>query len=534
MGVVPTGSGVALAAGSSGVGPAVFGPQASGIKDLTRAVQITRDDPVPTRTFSGPYMLADPDNPKIIVAATAELRSRVCYLARSVDAGVTWHVLSALPALNAYPFCSQVNGGVTEAPLAWGRNHTLYYALAGYDVQDGGAARAGNASVLLARSSDLGDSWSTTIVDNTRGRTGAAITFDGPVASVAVDTAGSQDVVYVGFRQSHPKVKSSDSNSMVAASSDGGRTFSPAVNLNQFDHLRFPGTDGKSYPSVMTTPIVSAAANGTVVAFSGTFLTSSAPKSAGRPDLPMVVARSTDHGRTFTVSATGPPGHAIRGPGVAWSSQGGSQGTFLAVYQQQLDVAQGSSDIVFQRSTDGARTWSSPVRLNDDNPAAQYTHYLPQIDVAPNGRVDVVWYDFRLAHGFSPDVYYTYSTDGGATWAANRRVTDRSIDLNFGVSANSDVRQPPGVASANQVAVFGWADTRQANPATQTQDVYGDVAQFAPLPAPGTSVVVYLAAIFGGIVAAGLIFLVIVLSRRRRQDVPPPPTIQARQPVDAV
>ncbi len=107
---------------------------------------------------------------------------------------------------------------------------------------------------------------------------------------------------------------------------------------------------------------------------------------------------------------------------------------------------------------------------------------------------------------------YSYSSDGGVTWAHNVQVTDQPVNFGLGGSFNSDLRQPPGVASANQYAAFGWADSRLGNPTTQTQDDFGDVAQFAPLPASST-VLPVLAAVFGGLVAAGIVLLV----RSRRE-----------------
>jgi hypothetical protein len=82
--------------------------------------------------------------------------------------------------------------------------------------------------------------------------------------------------------------------------------------------------------------------------------------------------------------------------------------------------------------------------------------------VAPNGRLDAIWWDFRNDPGlFANDVYYSWSTDNGATWSPNERVTDRLIRRRLGVWSNGfDQRQPPGVASSDALAVFVWDDTR--------------------------------------------------------------------------
>ncbi|HEX2063063.1 MAG TPA: hypothetical protein VHE80_01440, partial [Acidimicrobiales bacterium] len=141
--------------------------------------------------------------------------------------------------------------------------------------------------------------------------------------------------------------------------------------------------------------------------------------------------------------------------------------------------------------------------------------FYPQLDVAPNGRVDVVWQDNRERTNYLVNVRYTYSTDGGRTWAPNRAVTDRPINFNLGISFNSDLRQPPGVASANEYAAIAWADPRFADPTTQTQDNFATVAQFSSLPSDEDRTWPTIAAVLGGLVLAGIILLGIQLVRRQ-------------------
>ncbi|MGH9121614.1 MAG: sialidase family protein, partial [Acidimicrobiales bacterium] len=370
----------ALASADSGVPPATFGAQGLKVSRLTAAEQMTKDDPVPGRAFSSPVMLADPDNPRVIVAAIAELRTRVCYLARSTNAGKSWHILPALPAPPSYPYCTNTFGGAPQAELAWGRDHTLYYALSGFDNADGGENRVSNYSVLLARSTDLGNTWTTSLVTNNRGKTGANVTFDAPVLSVAVDTSGLQDTVYVGFQEGHPgATPAPPSASMVATSTDGGKTFSPPVNINQFANTTVV-VNGTAYPVQMRAPFLAVSSSGTVVAVSGPNSVSTNP-IPGSPNEPMMTARSTDQGKTWTVEVLSPPTQFIRGPviqaGLGWTPEGGPLGTFVTAYQAAPNRAAGESDIDAQYSSDGGVTWSAPVRINDDNQAQEYLSFLP-------------------------------------------------------------------------------------------------------------------------------------------------------------
>lgn len=533
LGAGPATASAADVSGASVTTPATFKAQGTPVKRVTSAVRMTRD-PAPARAFSGPTsMLVDPANPRIIVAATAELRTRVCYLTRSEDAGRTWRILPAVPALGSYPYCTSGQAGTAQASLAWGRDSTLYYALEGYGSTAGSSGMGAgkeHVSIQVARSTDLGDTWNATLVDANRAKSGPDAPSDSGVTGLAVDTSGAKDVVYVGFQQSFPGAPKTsplqDGTLDVATSTDGGVSFGPPVNLNRFNHVT-QTIGGVAYPLLMHdffgSPFLTVH-DGVLLAVSGTGTPSSVkipgPKGVFFP-MPQLVARSTDQGRTWSVQALSPPIYTGTGSqtGLGWTPLGGPQGTFVAVYAAtpQTSSTSGYANMVLQRSTDNGLTWSDPVVLNDDNPALRFTSFYPQLSVAPNGRVDVVFEDSRNQVDYHFGLYYTYSTDGGLTWAHNVAVSDQPINFGLGISFNSDIRQPPGVASTNQYAVFGWADTRLGNATNQNQDDFSSLAQFAPLPPPGSVVLPILASIFGGLAAAGLI-LIIVLGARRSRD----------------
>jgi hypothetical protein len=524
-------------------GPAIFGPQGVSIKAITKPVRMTKNDPFPSRAFTAPsFMLADPSNPSIILATTADLRTRVCYLMRSTNAGASWEILPALPSPGSYPDCTGPTAGVPLQNMAFGRNDALYYAMDGYDQADGGDSRHGNYSVLLSKSSNLGNSWTTTLVDNNRGKTGAAVTNDGPVTGLAVDTSGSADVVYVGFSQNFPNAPKSapqKNYDLVAVSTNGGASFGPPVNLNSFAHLSMT-VGGKSYPIVMSgfgAPYL-VVHGGTVLAFAEATSVGK-EKIPGSGGVPMVMARSTNQGRTWTLSTISPDYVYPTGDqvGVGWTPLGGSDGTFLVAYAATPNEAAYAAPVIeFQRSTDLGRTWTSPVILDNDNLSQQYSSFFPQMGVAPDGRVDVIWWDNRRSKGYGFDIYYTYSTDGGRTWAPNIRISQQPSDFAKGISFGSDVRQPPGVASTNYYAAMGWTSTNSGNSLTETQDDIGAVAQFAPLPPASSDLLPILAAVFGGLLLAGLLLLGAVFLRRRSGGgtLPPPPPVKVKDPAGTV
>ena len=80
---------------------------------------------------------------------------------------------------------------------------------------------------------------------------------------------------------------------------------------------------------------------------------------------------------------------------------------------------------------------------------------------------------------------------------------------------NSDVYQPPGVASTNSYAAIAWADGRLGDDETRTQDNFGVVAQFSPLPVEEANTGwKTLVAVLGGLVLAGIVLLAIQALRR--------------------
>src|SRR5438876_810049 len=84
-----------------------------------------------------------------------------------------------------------------------------------------------------------------------------------------------------------------------------------------------------------------------------------------------------------------------------------------------------TTDVMFARSTDGGQTFSAPRRINDDPVNPNKWHWFGTLSVAPNGRIDSVWYDTRnAANNTDSQLFYSWSTDGGLTWAANVAISN--------------------------------------------------------------------------------------------------------------
>ncbi|MDQ4097028.1 MAG: glycoside hydrolase [Actinomycetota bacterium] len=521
------------------------GPMAGAITDptLTQSKRATIEDLDPSRLYSSPDLAVDPRNPRIVVASFADLRSRHCGLLRSTDAGMTWKRLDAAPSTPGYPFCLIPDDSNIQAHVAFGRTGTLYYALSGWNTQDGGSA-AGTVSVLLGRSDDLGDSWQPVLVDDARGKQEAEREGVRPLTDLVVDRAsGKEDVVYVTWVKQFPGATGANAKpiqAMVGVSRDGGKTFAPPIRLSEgaftpevLSRARTSaGSPGVATDGYIPTnfggdrPTVTVDANGTAYAAWFSVTTSNVNP---RPAPGHFLSTSTDQGRTWAAAQIA-PFDTTNGRGrlkMAWTPKGGSQGSLnLAVEGNRFPDTMDYAEVFRRRSTDGGKTWTDREPLSSDQPGNGRGKYHPNVAVAPNGRVDVVWWDTRDDPGIrGNDVYYVFSDDGGATWSKNFRITDRTVDRRIGVWVfNFDMSTVPSVASADSYALFGWDDTREtppelilqgsAAPGFGIQDIFTAAAQHAPVGASSSDTAAVIVAASLGLVAGCLILVAILVGRR--------------------
>src|SRR5437762_2922744 len=110
---------------------------------------------------------------------------------------------------------------------------------------------------------------------------------------------------------------------------------------------------------------------------------------------------------------------------LAIDRSGGSTNNNIYMLASVVPPGRSTTDVMFVRSTDGGLTFSAPRRINDDPVNPSKWHWFGTLSVAPNGRLDSVWYDTRnAANNTDSQLFYSFSTDGGVTWAANVAVSD--------------------------------------------------------------------------------------------------------------
>lgn len=462
-----------MGAGALALATSALVAGAAEVPFVTAAVQVTAN-PDPVRGHSAPQIVRNPKTGELVVVQADVRGDQACTVHISTDDGRSW---GQGGELMVKPFVDCTIGaeyGGYASP-AFASDGTLYVAFIGSEFL--GRLRDDTPRHLfLARSTDSGRNFERTRVFEAPDGNPDRGLNKGP--TLAVDPSDPKRV-YVGWRQGIRGAQAKENlKTAVAASADGGRTFSPPVNLAD--------DRGGDFPWLAVGP------GGTVHAIYWTRTGTFPPLPAGQLNAvrPIIYRQSTDRGKTWSEAVEVDPGNQRSGsprpPVLAVDPRSGNLYTAWYSNVEPNNLApgfEGDLEIFFRRSTDGGKTWGDRLVLNDDG-AVKAHQFLPGISIAPNGRVDLAWYDGRLSPkpraggaggnetGFQ-DVYATSSTDQGTTFGPNIRITDRSIDRSVGVwSNNIDSNHAVGIASTNNSVYFAWQDSRNSNREAQPEDVY--------------------------------------------------------------
>jgi hypothetical protein len=116
-------------------------------------------------------------------------------------------------------------------------------------------------------------------------------------------------------------------------------------------------------------------------------------------------------------------------------------------------------NVMFSSSTDRGQTWSAPVRINDDSATQHAYHWFGTLSVAPNGRVDVCWNDTRhSANNTESELYYSWSNDGGSTWAPNQPISP-PFNHSLGYPMQEKIGDYIAMVSLNEGACIAYTAT---------------------------------------------------------------------------
>ena len=497
---------------------------------VTPSQQVTKDLR-PGRHYTNSHVLVHPKDAQIMVIAHAEFATSTCLVHVSRDAGRTWAEAPAKPVPPQYKACTRPAFGDFMA-ARFGVDGTLYVASTGGET----AGNRGPTDGYVARSTDLGETWQFSVAARPSER--EFTRFDGTkvtnterfnYARLATHPTDPKRLS-VGFRveTAEALTPAPPVRSMISVSTDGGVTWSKHVdNVEQsiprnelagsdapamaigadgaiyaFTKERSPG-GGITLPTQPNNPLPlgepalcqPASANPaiapTIPIPTGTPPKANEPGSGTR----LVMSKSTDDGKSWSSKTIDDGGLAciacLSIPQTAIDPKTGAVYVTFELSESSLPNPRDDRNIFFMSSTDGGETWTKRLKVNDDNDPNRkpnYDQFLPGISVAPNGRVDLAWYDMRTDGFFNPsgrgdtlrrdqtcwDVFMASSVDGGRTFGKNVRVSDRTMNQNSGFALNLlyDLRPEIAVLATDETTYVSWPDSRNGTFALPTEDTY--------------------------------------------------------------
>jgi hypothetical protein len=205
-----------------------------------------------------------------------------------------------------------------------------------------------------------------------------------------------------------------------------------------------------------------------------------AHRGEGGPPYPglfsLVLARSPDKGRTWEESVVDdgivpidrfvvffPPF-----PSIAVARDG-------RIYAAFHDARRGDADVWLWSLAAGSDDWEAGTRVNDTPERDGTWQYLPQLAVAPNGRLDVTYYDRRS----DPDnvmnhVSLQSSFDEGDSFISSLRLSSQPFSSRIGFGSTNDLPtlgSRLALVSTDDRALAVWTDTRAGTVVSNKQDL---------------------------------------------------------------
>ncbi len=425
-------------------------------------VPATANDFRAPRAQNSPELAADPTNPRFVVLANRlDAPDFGCALQISGDEGRGWVGANPVPRL------PQGAEKCYAPEVAFDRHGVLYYLFVGL------AGRGNNPTgVFLTTSDDRAHTFSAP-----RRLLGAGNYMVRMALDPTLGKHGRLHLVWLTTSVAAPLGGlPAPPNPIVSAfSDDGGKTFSRPVQVND------PGRPLAVAPALAVGPdhavhVLYYDLRGDTRDYQGLV----GPKWPGRWSL--ISASSYDGGRSFQRGVVVDRGvvpservmliYTMPPPSLA----AGKSGLLYAAWD---DARNGDRDVFLRRSIDDGRSWQSPLRLNDDRLHNGRDQYMPRLSLAPNGRLDAIFYDRRNdPQNLRNDVFYTYSTDAGAHFSPNVRLTTTSSDSRSGprypipsASGLMEFGLRLGLLSRDSGALAAWTDTRNSL-AAPIQDIF--------------------------------------------------------------
>ena len=375
-----------------------------------------------------PYVVADPAGSSHLIAAFQQDRwndggNNGDVAEVSNDGGASWSLSSNQAA---FTICSggTFDRGSDPSLAVSSDGNTVYQASLAFDAN--GPAFGGASSVQVSRSTNGGAKWQAPVVVEQDNST----TVLNDKEWVTTDPSSPGEAYLVWDRLVSPTSHSNPDAfthspayrgpALFSKTTNGGKTWSsPQI-------IYDPGQENQTIDNEIVAPKAGPGA-GTLI--DGFVLIDNFPRAT----YTVAVLRSTDGGTTWSgptivspihvaevSSSTGQP---YRTGDILPQFTSDSSGNLYVVWQDGSFSSSGLAKVAFSESTDGGKTWSAPIEV--DQAPASAAAFTPQISVSSDGTLGVTYYDTQNAGAFSSgggtDEYIVHCHAGctdPASWAA--------------------------------------------------------------------------------------------------------------------
>ncbi len=434
---------VAIAACSDNPSPAALKAptdarlvQSSGGITVNTVVNVTNDTTAQNET----PLAVNPLNPQNIITGNNDWNyNDGCGVNASFDGGKKWTKTlpsGFIPGVTRFTNDPDVPGTGDgdfggDPAAAFGPDGTAYFACFSYNGT--------STMLLLSRSYDGGLTWLAggtadplTLVSAFNGQ-GISKGSNGQFPDHEAMWVGMDGTIYVTWAQFHGF--GGNSPIWISASRDGGLSFGRPVKVSS-------GSIRSDQDARVVTN-----QNGSVayVVFDNAI--------QGGKGSAMYVSKSTDHGQTWSTPfqfavftnpvCLFPPycfnisGGQFRGPGSYPAPAYNAANNRLYVSYADIDVDTVAKIFITSASASDLTKWT-PRSVVASVPAGD--RFAAELGIAPNGRIDLAFYDRSYTSNALVDLTYATSSDFGATWRSTR-VSKSGFDPSaYGVPSGSGVR----------------------------------------------------------------------------------------------
>ncbi len=427
-------------------------------------------DSTDIRSNNSPTLVRNPKRPgNLAVANRIDTPRFSCALHASFDGGASWERATPIPAPpGEEPKCFGPD-------VAFGADGTLYLSF----VTLAGKGNVPNA-VWIAKSTDGGRTLS-----KPRKALGR-LAFQVRLAADPIHP----DRLYMTWLQARDTGTLSFTGPgnpiQTARSDDGGASWQPRKRVSSPRRGRVVtpspavGRDGQLY-------VLYVDLGGDKLDYDGGTRGRGGPPYRG--SFRLVLARSRDRGKSWEESVVDdklvPIGRFVvfypPYPSLAVDPHSGR------IYAAFHDARLGDPDVlVWSLLPSGSGGWKGPTRVNDTPKHDGTSQYLPKLGVAPDGRLDVLYYDRRAdPDNVKSDVSLQSSFDSGKSFTAAKKLTRRPFDSGIGFGSPEglpDLGSRLALISDDAAALAVWTDTRSGTRLSNKQDLYRTLVKFSQPP----------------------------------------------------